>query len=234
MADAFEISVEKRNEFGKAAARRMRKQRQIIPAVIYGAHQEPEHVIISSKEISHALENEAFYSHILTLNVAGNHEKAVLKKVQRDPASRQVIHVDFLRINPKEKLIMQIPLHFKGEDVAPGAKDEGGVISHAITEVEIRCLPSDLPEYIEVDVSALKLNEAIHLSDLALPNGVELMAFAHGHKEDHDQVVISIHVQHEEIEEEPEAVEAAAEGEVPSAGETTEASENAEPSEEKK
>lgn len=212
MAEAFELSFITRDTFGKVAARRLRAKENQIPGVIYGAHKAPQHIAIAENVINRALENEAFYSHILTLDISGEKQKAVLKKIQRDPGSRKIIHFDFLRVSATEKITMNVPLHFTGEDKAPGVTQEDGVVLHAMNEVEIRCLPGDLPEFIEVDISQLKLNESIHLSQLKLPKNVDILAFTHGDDiEEHDQTVVSIQMPKKELEE--PVPEEAAEGE---------------------
>jgi len=187
MTATFELNAESRSDVGKGASRRLRNAGK-VPAVIYGGGKDPAGLAFNHHEVAHALENEAFYSHILSINVAGAVEKAVLKDVQRHPAKPIIMHLDFQRVDEKAKLHMHVPVHFIGEDMAPGVK-AGGLITHNSTEVEIRCLPKDLPEYIEADLSSLDLDQIFHLSDLKLPAGVEL---AHG--EGHDQPLASIHL----------------------------------------
>lgn len=205
MAIKFELEAEVRNDMGKGASRRLRHTNK-VPAIIYGAGEAPISLILDHNKVSVALSHEAFYSHILTLNIGKKSEKVILKDVQRHPAKPRVQHMDFLRIKADQKLHMHIPIHFTGEEKAPGLKD-GGVFSHLISDIEISCLPADLPEYITVDASQMALDDTLHLSDLKLPKGVEIVAFAHG-VEEHDQPVISIHVPRT-IEE--EVIEAATE-----------------------
>jgi large subunit ribosomal protein L25 len=171
--------------------------------VIYGGGKEPVSLSFEHNKTMKALENESFYSHIVTLTINGEAEKVILKAVQRHPYKARIQHVDFQRIRMDEKLHMHIPLHFKGGDVAPGVKDAGGIISHIMSDVEISCLPNDLPEYLELDVSDMQLNALKHLSDIPLPKGVEIVALAHGN----DKPVVSIHLPR--IEEEPVIEEAA-------------------------
>ena len=212
MANLFELAVEVRNQHGKGAMRRLRRDNK-VPAIIYGTHKDPEALMIDHHTISRALSNESFYSRILTLDVSGNKVRAVLKDVQRHPYRPQILHVDFLRISETEKITMKIPLHFKGEKDAPGVKESKGIVFRAFTDVEIRCLPAHLPEFIEVDISRMKLNESLHLSDLRVSEGVEIVALAHGN----DHSIVSIHIPKEEVE--PEVVApAAAEGEAAAAG----------------
>jgi large subunit ribosomal protein L25 len=217
MADSYELNAEPRSDVGKGASRRLRHADK-VPAVIYGGGKDPANLLLEHNEVLHALENEGFYSHILDINIAGDKEQAVLKDVQRHPAKARIMHLDFQRIDKNAKLHMHIPLHFIGEDVAPGVK-AGGLVTHSITEVEIRCLPKDLPEYLEVDISGLELDAIVHMSDIKIPEGVELVELSHG--EGHDQPVASVHMprvvkEEEEVpaegEEAAPAEEAKAEG----------------------
>ncbi len=207
----FELEAEVRADKGKGASRRLRHTNK-VPAVVYGAGEPAVSLILNHDKVINALANEAFYSRILTLSIAKKDEKVILKAVQRHPAKPRVQHMDFLRIRADQKLHMHIPLHFIGEDKAPGLK-EGGVFSHNINDVEISCLPANLPEYIEIDVSNMILNQTIHLSELKLPQDVTLVAFSHG-VEGHDLPVVSLHIPRI-IEEEPIAAPAA---ETPEAG----------------
>lgn len=219
-SNSFEIVAEARSTFGKAAIRRLRRLEDKIPGVVYGAKQDPMSITMQHNKIKLALANEAFYSRILTLDVDGNKEKVVLKGVQRHPFEPKILHVDFFRISANEKLTMNIPLHFIGADKAPGVKADGEV-SHLMNEVEIRCLPADLPEFIEVDISNLNMNEAIHLSELKLPAGVEVLALTYG--PEHDQAVVNIHPPRAEEEIPTEA--AVAPSEVPTTEQGPEPSE---------
>lgn len=212
MADLFELSVEPRQILGKAHSRRLRRLNKMVPAVVYGAGKPSESIMVTHHQLDRALKNEAFYSHILTLTHNGQQQKVVLKALQRHPSRPLIMHADFLRISATEKLNMHVPLHFTNGDIAPGVKLENGVLSHMLSEVEIRCLPSDLPEFIEVDLAQLKLGETIHLSDLKLPKGIELIALSHHD----DRPVANIHEL--VIIEEPEEV-VAPPAEVPVVGE---------------
>jgi len=213
MGVAYELNAEVRHDAGRGASRRLRRENK-IPAIIYGAEKAPQNLMLSHFEVSKALQNEGFYSHILTLHIAGEKQQAVLKDIQRHPFKPKIAHIDFLRINPKEKIVMHVPLHFIGEDKAPGLK-EGGVFTHMTSNVEVRCLPADLPEHIEVDVSGFGLDQVLHLSELKLPKGTELMAFAHGHAEAHDTGVVKLAVPKVIEEEVPVVEEAVVPAEVP-------------------
>ena len=206
-ANQYEVTADARSGVGRGASRRLRYDNQ-VPAILYGAEKAPEMMSLNHHHVLKMLENEGFYSHILTIHLEGKKQQAVLKDVQRHPFKPRILHMDFLRINPKEKITMQVPLHFKGEELSEGIK-QGAVFAHMTSSVEVRCLPSNLPEFIEVDVSKLEVDQTIHLSELKLPKDVELMAFAHGHAEAHDTGVVKLHIPRV-VEEEP-AVEAAAE-----------------------
>jgi large subunit ribosomal protein L25 len=214
----FELDAAVRIDIGKGASRRLRHANK-VPAIIYGAGQAPVSLTLDHNKVSHALSHESFYSHILNLKIDSQGEQVILKAVQRDPAHPRINHIDFLRVRADQKLTMHVPLHFIGDEEAPGL-GEGGVVYHAISDVEISCLPANLPEFIEVHTSAMKLDETLHLSDLKLPEGVELLAFSHG-VEGHDLPVVSIHkprIIEEEVVEAP-----AAEGEAADAAKTAEA-----------
>lgn len=203
----FEINAEPRTGKGKSASRRLRRDGK-LPGIIYGTDKEAMPIMLNHNELSHQLENEAFYSHILSVRIGGEEVKAVLKDLHRHPYKPSIMHVDFLRISETEKITMRVPLHFTNEALCIGVKQDGGVISHIMTELEISCLPKDLPEYIEVDMTDIKLNEAVHLSDLRLPEGVEIYALTHGG--DSSRAVASVHIQ-KVVEEEVPVVEAGAE-----------------------
>lgn len=213
MSASFNLEAELRTDLGKGASRRLRHEEK-FPAVVYGAGKEPQSLTLDHKKFMHSLENEAFYSHILTLSVGGKEEQVVLKDLQRHPARIAVMHADFLRVSANEKLHMNIPLHFVNADACPGAK-EGGLITHSISEVEIACLPKDLPEYLEVDLSSLELDQSLHMSDITVPAGVELVELSHG--AEHDQPVASVHMPRGASEAEEDEAAAAAAAEAPAA-----------------
>jgi large subunit ribosomal protein L25 len=203
----FNVTAETRKDVGKGASRRLRHAGR-IPGVIYGAGKEAVALTMNHDDILHHLEHEAFYSHILNVSVDGKVQKAVLKDVQRHPSKAKIMHVDFLRVSEKDKIHMQVPLHFINEEVAPGVKIGAGLVSHLMSSVDIVCLAKDLPEYL----GNLNTGESLHLSDIKLPDGVEIPALAQG--PDHDLPVASIHAKKGggEGEEEPAAGEA---GEAP-------------------
>jgi large subunit ribosomal protein L25 len=211
MSESFEINAVSRSDQGKGASRRLRREGK-IPGVIYGAGKDPVAITLEHNELVHQLENEAFYSHILDVKVDGKAEQAILKDMQRHPSQPLIMHVDFQRVAANEKIRVHVPLHFINEDQAPGVK-EGGIVTHSLTEVDVICLPKDLPEFIEADLSELELDATFHLSDIKMPTGVELVELAHG--EGHDQNVAAIHMPRGAKEEEAaeEAGEEAAGGE---------------------
>ena len=209
MSEIFELEAQARETHGTANSRRLR-QEEIVPAVIYGAKKPAKSISLSQHLVNRALENEAFFSHILTIDLDGKKEQVVVKDIQRHPYKTTILHMDFLRIKANEKLERNVPVHFTNEESAPGIR-EGGVATHHMTEVEVSCLPANLPEFIEVDLSNLELNGNIHLSELKLPAGVELTALQGEEPQNH--IVVSIHPPR--VIEEPEEVSA-------EAGETTE------------
>lgn len=190
MTGTFDLNVEPRTVQGKGASRRLRRLDNKVPAIIYGDEKEPTLISIEHRFAIKALENEAFYSHVLTLNEGNKKHKVVLKAIQRHPFKPSIMHMDFMRISDKKAITMHVPLHFLGEDVAPGVK-QGGIVTHHMVEVEVRCLPKDLPEFLEIDLSEAQLDQIVHLSDIKVSKGVELMSLVQ--HPDNDLPVASIH-----------------------------------------
>ncbi len=188
MSTSFELAASIREDLGKSATRRLRKQ-EMVPAVIYGAGVEPVSITLSHNQLLHSTDNEAFFSHILSLNVEGKVEDVIIKALQRHPSRPILMHADFMRVNMKEKLKVKVPIHWVGEDASPGVK-EGGVVTHDMVDIEIECLPKDLPEYIEVDISGMDVGSTQHLSDVKLPKGLSIVALAQG--DDHDLQIVAI------------------------------------------
>lgn len=182
MQEAFELTAQARSDMGKGASRRLRRSGQ-VPGIIYGGNSAPEMITMVHNELAQHLEQESFYSHVLTLKMPSGEQQVVLKDVQRHPAKPFIMHIDLLRVSASEKIKMQVPLHFSGEDTAPGVK-AGGVASHYVTDVEVSCLPGDLPEFIDIDMSSMDLGDSLHLSDLKMPEGVELTALSQGAEND--------------------------------------------------
>jgi len=210
MSVDFNITAETRSDMGKGASRRLRHTGK-VPAVIYGAGKDAASITIDHNSLFHHLEHEAFYSHILNITVDGKKEKAVLKDLQRHPFKPTILHADFLRVDAKEKLRMNVPLHFTGGEDAPGVRIDGGMLTHNVSDVEISCLPGNLPEYLEIDLSELEMDHSLHLSDIKLPKGVEILQLTHG--ADHDLPVAAIHKTRAVADDDAAEVEVAAEPE---------------------
>ena len=190
MSDQFELTAEVRADKGKVASRRLRRLADQIPAIIYGGDKDPQPLTMIRKDLEKALENEAFYSHVLTINVGKDKEKAILKDLQRHPSKDKVMHADFLRVDDKTLVKVNVPIHFLNSDTCKGVKMQGGMIQHQATDIEIQCLPADIPEYIEVDMLEIEIGQIIHLSDITLPENVTSTALALG--EDHDLAIASV------------------------------------------
>lgn len=205
MANDFTVVAESRADVGKGASRRLRLTGK-IPGIIYGAGEDAQSVMMRHDDMMHQLEHEAFYSHILSIQVDGKAGKVVLKDVQRHPSKPTILHMDFLRISATHKIHMHVPLHFLGADSAPGVKT-GGKAQHLMSGIDIVCLAKDLPEFLEIDMSAMELGDSLHLSAIKLPAGVEIPALAQG--EDHDLPVVSIHKAKTKVEDEDAPVAAA-------------------------
>ena len=179
MSTGFALDVENRPDLGTGSSRRLRRQGK-VPAIIYGSGRKPRAVVLDHARLLREMEQEAFYTSILTLTLGEVSQPVVVKDLQRHPSRRQVLHLDFLRIREDEKISLNVPLHFLGGDVAVGVREQGGEVSVQLTEVEVSCLPKDLPENIEVDISELELNQRLHLTDIEIPDGVELPALVQG------------------------------------------------------
>ncbi len=207
---SFELNATLREDQGKGASRRLRHA-NLLPAVVYGGGKDAVSITLLQKDIQHKLPDESFYSQVLSLNIEGEKEDVLIRDIQHHPYKIEVMHMDFIRVDAKKVVHVFSQLHFSGEDVAPGVKHEDGVISHVMTEVEVECLPGKIPEFIAVDLSEMHVGDIIHLSDLKMPEGVEVLALKQG--EDHDTAVASMHVRKvvEEVgNEAPEAPEAPA------------------------
>jgi large subunit ribosomal protein L25 len=202
MKTSFELVAEFRETQGKGASRRLRHEGK-VPAILYGGHADARTLTLNHQKLLIMLDNERFYSTILSLKVGDQTQAAILKDVQRHPFKNAIVHVDFQRVEENEKIRISIPLHFTGAAISPGVKSQGGIVSHMRNEAEVTCLPKDLPEFIEIDISGLSLNESIHLSQLKLPPGVTLVELAKD-----DAAVVAIHSPRAE-EPEPTAVAAA-------------------------
>jgi len=191
MSQDFDLIAEMREGQGKGASRRLRREGK-VPAIIYGAGRPPRRLAFDHNQVIRQLENESFYSSILNIKVGDKSQAAIVKDIQRHPSKRQIMHMDFQRVVEDEKIRMNVPIHYINEDKAVGVKLGGGSISHLMTDVEVSCLPRHLPEYLEVDVANLGMDEMLYLSDITLPEGVEIPELAQG--EEHDHAIVSIHV----------------------------------------
>ena len=211
MSDQFEITAEVREDMGKGASRRLRRLADQVPAIIYGGKKDPQPLTLIRKDLEKALENEAFYSHVLTINVGKSKEKAILKDLQRHPARDSVMHADFLRVDDKTMVKVNVPIHFLNEDNCHGVKVEGGMIQHQATDVEVQCLPGDIPEYLEVDMLNVATGQIVHLSEITLPEGVTSMALALG--DDHDLAIASVNAPKGTADDDEEAAPAEDAGE---------------------
>ena len=207
MSEAFELEAKSREDQGKGASRRLRRLEKRIPAIIYGGKTPPQAITLDHDNFWHHLENEAFFSHIITITVDGKAEDVLLKDLQRHPAKNIVMHADFLRVDKNQAIVVHVPLHFINEESCHGVKMEGGRVSHSMTDIEIRCLPKDLPEYIEVDMTDVACGQIVHLSDVKLPEGVESVALSHG--SEHDLAVASVNAPKGGSDDEDEAADSA-------------------------
>ncbi|MEX0941179.1 MAG: 50S ribosomal protein L25/general stress protein Ctc [Pseudomonadales bacterium] len=207
MSDQIELTAELRSDIGKGASRRLRREADLVPVVLYGAGKDAVSLSIPHKDLHKACETEAFFSQIITIKAAGDQAQAIVKDLQRHPAKDRILHADFFRVRMDQEITVEVPFHFINEDLCPGVKLHNGQIAHNLTSIEVSCLPGNLPEYIEVDIEKLDIGDSIHMSEIALPQGVVIPALQLG--EDHDQVVVSLHEQRAEVieEEAPEAPE---------------------------
>ena len=210
MAEKFDLVADYREDRGKGASRRLRREGR-VPAIIYGAGRPPRSLSFDHNKVLKQLETESFYSSILNIKVGDKSQAAIVKDIQRHPAKRQIMHIDMQRVVADEKIKMNVPIHFLNTDDAIGVRDGGGSVSQLINDIEVTCLPKDLPEYFEVDIQDLELNEMLHISDIPLPEGVEIPDLAQGPEHDHPivsiQLIKEVVIEEEVEEEEGEVVE---------------------------
>jgi large subunit ribosomal protein L25 len=190
MSSNYELDARLRETFGTNASRRQRHDKK-VPVIVYGAGKDNESLMLDHHQVMNSLEKEAFHSAIIDLKTDTGSQQVILREVQMHPHRPIVLHIDFQRIKATEKLHMKVPLHFEGADVAPGVKIDGGILAHTMTELDITCLPKDLPEYIAIDVSELQMNQSLHLSDIQLPEAVELTATAYHEGEDPTVAIVT-------------------------------------------
>jgi large subunit ribosomal protein L25 len=203
MRISFSFGADPRGAQGKGASRRLRRSGK-VPAILYGGHKEAQSLVLDQQNLLTMIGDERFYSSIVQLKIDGTAQEAIVKDVQMHPAKNVVVHVDLQRVIENEVIRLRLPIHFKNESVSPGVKTEGGIVSHMRTEVEVSCLPKDLPEFLELDLSNMNLNETKFLADIPLPPGVTIPELAH-----RNTPVVSIHSPRA-AEPEPVAAEAAA------------------------
>lgn len=190
MAVSFEINAELRADRGTNASRRLRRQGR-VPAILYGGEGEPEALSLEHREILRHLDKEAFYSQVLQVNIGSRRERAVMRGLQRHHYKPAVLHIDLQRVSEDEKVRVHVPLHFINQENAVAVKQQGGTISHQRIEVEITCLPKDLPEFIEVDLKNLAMGDSVYLSQIKLPEGVEIPELIQG--PEYDVAVVNVH-----------------------------------------
>ena len=193
MSTNFTINAKSREDTGKGASRRLRRLTGEVPAIIYGGKKDAEKISILHKDIAKALENDAVYSSIISVSIDGKAEDTIIKDIQRHPAKQIILHMDFLRVSKTTKLQTRVPLNFITEDTCVGVKLGGGLIAHTMTDIEVSCLPKDLPEAIDVDMAEVDVGQIVHLSDLTLPNGVESVSLSQG--ADYDLTVATVNKQ---------------------------------------
>ncbi|NWN92483.1 50S ribosomal protein L25/general stress protein Ctc [Marinobacter adhaerens] len=210
MSQDFVIDAFPRDDKGRGASRRLRREERKIPAIIYGGGKDATPISIWHNELKKALENEAIFSHILTINLNGKKESVIMKDLQRHPYKLLLTHADFQRVEQDQEIFVQVPVHLLNEETAPAIKTYGGVAFRLMTEVEIACLPKDLPEFLEIDLTDIEMDQVVHMSDLKLPEGVRIPALQHG--EEHDQAIVSVS-QPKGVKADEEADEAEGEGE---------------------
>jgi len=218
MTSQYILSGTKRENFGKRASKRYRRE-NLVPAEVYGASKDNQSILVNSFELTNQIKDPQFYSNVIDLNVGKTKIEVILKDVQRDPQKSHITHIDFLEVDQNVKITVNVPINFINEDTCVGIKTSGGVISHIITEIEISCLPKDIPENIQVDVQELDINQSIHLTEIKLPDGVEFLS---GTDKDHDSAIVKCYQPVEEVIE-TEAPEAMAEPEDATASKDDEA-----------
>jgi large subunit ribosomal protein L25 len=201
MRISYQVGADSRHDQGKGASRRLRRAGK-VPAVLYGGQGGPRSITLDHQQLLTLIDKEKFYSSIISVNVDAQAQPAIIRDVQMHPAKNAVVHVDLQRVVENEKLRIHLPIHFKGEAVAPGVKTQGGIVSHLMQDVEISCLPADLPDFLELDLSSMNLNETKVLADIVLPPGVTIPELAH-----RNPPVVSVHSPRA-AEPEPEAVAA--------------------------
>lgn len=186
----FTLNASVRNDLGKGASRRLRRANLQVPAIIYGGEKAPQPISVEKSAFYKAIEQESFFSSVINLVIDGQSEQVVVRDLQRHPFKPLVTHADFLRVDATHEITINVPLHVVGEEKSKAIKDNGGELHVLANEVQISCLPKDLPDFLEVDITDVELGTTLHLTDLTLPAGVSLVELTHG--EDHNQAILSI------------------------------------------
>ena len=222
MTSQYTLSATKRDNFGKRASKRYRRD-NMVPGEIYGA-KDNQSILINGFELNKQSKDPQFYSNVIDLNIDKSKIEVILKDVQRDPQKSYITHIDFLAVDKDKKINVNVPFKFINEETCKGVKLSGGILSHIMTEIEVNCLPKDIPENIEIDVAELDLNQSLHLTEITLPEGIELL---HGGDKEHDTAIVKCYKPVEEVIEEPK-VEGEAEGDAEAEGEESEKASGAE------
>ena len=205
MSNELTLEAQSRSDVEKGASRRLRREGARVPAIIYGAGKDAQQISVELRHIVKALENEGFYNQIIDLVVDGKAEDVILRALQRHPSKGVPMHADFMRVDATQALTLTIGITLVNEEECEGVRLENGLLTRNLTDIEISCLPKNIPETLELDVANLKVGESLHLSDIALPEGVEIPVLQHG--EEYDQPVVSVIEQREEEPEEDVAAE---------------------------
>jgi len=228
MSDVIHLKAALRSDSGKGASRRLRHQ-GLVPAIVYGGERDPAMITIPQNEFIHELENETIYTQVIELRVGDKKQEVILRDLQRHPYKNKVLHADFFRIDQNTPIKVVVPIHVSNAEICVGVKLDGGMMTQLVTEVEIIALPKNLPEYLEIDAENLHLGEILHLTDIVMPEGVEIVSLTHLEDvediehDDHNVGVLSVVKTREEVieEEAPEApeTEIGEDGEVAEGGE---------------
>ncbi|WP_445621373.1 50S ribosomal protein L25/general stress protein Ctc [Kushneria sp. Sum13] len=190
MKHDYQLTAVARTALGKGASRRLRRANERVAAIIYGGSAEPQPIAIDKPAFYKALEEESFFSSIVNIDIEGKKEQVVIRDLQRHPYKELITHADFMRVDATHELTITVPLHFAGEDECKGVREQDGVLHVLANDVEVSCLPGDLPEYLEVNVANMAMGDTLHLSDIPLPKGITIVALTHG--EDHDTGIVTI------------------------------------------
>ncbi len=189
MSDNIQLSAEPRADSGKGASRRLRRM-NMVPAIVYGGDDDPVSISLEHNKFAHELENEAIYTQLIDLHVGKDTEEVILRDLQRHPYKSRILHADFFRIDKKKPIHVVVPIHVTNAEECVGVKLDGGMMTQLVTEIEVVCLPKHLPEYLEIDATDVHLGDIVHLSNIKMPEGVEIVALTHG--EDHDTGILSV------------------------------------------